>query len=104
MIYPVYVADLSILKSFTQVTDKDSLTITVTLKGKERTTTYTGKNALFENPDYAYYVLSEVPTSYKTLTVEPDGSFSFGKATAKAVAADGVTVSLKTGSRTPIIN
>ena len=99
VIYPVYVADLSILKSFTQVTDKDSLTITVTLKGKERTTTYTGKNALFENPDYAYYVLSEVPTSYKTLTVEPDGSFSFGKATAKAVAADGVTVSLKTGSR-----
>ena len=98
VIYPVYVADLSILKSFTQVTDKDSLTITVTLKGKERTTTYTGKNALFENPDYAYYVLSEVPTSYKTLTVEPDGSFSFGKATAKAVAADGVTVSLKTGS------
>ena len=98
VIYPVYVADLSILKSFKQVTDNDSLTITVTLKGKERTTTYTGKNALFENPDYAYYVLSEVPTSYKTLTVEPDGSFSFGKATAKMTELGNTSVSLKTGS------
>ena len=99
VIYPVYVADLSALHGYKQVKDSDTRTITVTLKGKEIKTTYTGKNALFENPDYAYYVLSEVPTSYKTLTVEPDGSFSFGKATAKAVAADGVTVSLKTGSR-----
>ena len=99
VIYPVYVADLSALRGYKQVKDSDTRTITVTLKGKEIKTTYTGKNALFENPDYAYYVLSEVPTSYKTLTVEPDGSFSFGKATAKAVAADGVTVSLKTGSR-----
>ena len=99
IIYPVRVDDMAVLDSCRKITDADSVEITVTLKGNKQTNTYTGKNALFENPDYAYYVLSEVPTSYKTLTVEADGSFSFGKATAKAVAADGVTVSLKTGSR-----
>ena len=99
IIYPVRVDDMAVLDSCRKITDANSVEITVTLKGNKQTNTYTGKNALFENPDYAYYVLSEVPTSYKTLTVEADGSFSFGKATAKAVAADGVTVSLKTGSR-----
>ena len=98
VIYPVYVPDLSALRGYKQVKDGDTLTITVTLKGKEIKTTYTGKNALFENPDYAYYVLSEVPTSYKTLTVEPDGSFSFGKATATMTKLVGTSVSLKTGS------
>ena len=99
--YPVYVSDLSALRDCRQITDDDTLTITVTLRGQNQTTTYTGKEALFGAPDYAYYVLSaeETPASFKVLTVEPDGSFSFGKATAKAVAADGVTVSLKTGSR-----
>ena len=99
VIYPVYVADLSALHGYKQVKDSDTRTITVTLKGKEIKTTYTGKNALFENPDYAYYVLSEVPTSYKTLTVEPDGSFSFGKTTATMTKLVGTSVSLKTGSR-----
>lgn len=101
VIYPVYVPDLSALRGYKQVKDGDTLTITVTLKGKEITTPYTGKDTLFGAPDYAYYVLSaeETPASFKVLTVESDGSFSFGKATAKAVAADGVTVSLKTGSR-----
>ena len=101
VIYPVYVPDLSALRGYKQVKDGDTLTITVTLKGKEITTPYTGKDTLFGAPDYAYYVLSaeETPASFKVLTVESDGSFSFGKATAKAVAADGVIVSLKTGSR-----
>ena len=101
VIYPVYVPDLSILKSFKQVTDKDSLTITVTLKGKEIKTPYTGKDTLFGAPDYAYYVLSaeETPASFKVLTVESDGSFSFGKATATMTKLVGTSVSLKTGSR-----
>ena len=97
VIYPVYVADLSILKSFKQVTDKASLTITVTLKGKERTTTYTGKDTLFENPDYAYYLLSETPKSYKELTVVGD-KLHFGKATAAITEFGGTSVILKTGS------
>ncbi len=41
------------------VTDADSCDITVTLKGQESTTTYTGVDALFENESYAYYKLSE---------------------------------------------
>ena len=100
VIYPVYVPDLSALRGYKQVKDSDTLTITVTLKGKEITTPYTGKDTLFGAPDYAYYVLSaeETPASFKELTVS-NGTLSFGKATAKAVAADGVTVSLKTGSR-----
>ena len=100
VIYPVYVPDLSALRGYKQVKDGDTLTITVTLKGKEITTPYTGKDTLFGAPDYAYYVLSaeETPASFKELTVS-NGTLSFGKATAKAVAADGVTVSLKTGSR-----
>ena len=98
VIYPVYVADLSILKSFKQVTDNDSLAITVTLKGKEIKTTYTGKDTLFENPDYAYYLLSETPKSYKELTVVGD-KLHFGKATATMTKLVGTSVSLKTGSR-----
>ena len=98
VIYPVYVPDLSALYGYNQVKDSDRLTITVTPKDKEITTTYTGKDTLFENPDYAYYVLSEVPKSYKTLTVKSDGSFSFGKATAKMTELGDTSVSLKTGS------
>ncbi len=98
VIYPVYVDDLSILKSFKQVTDNDSLAITVTLKkGKEIKTTYTGKDALFENPDYAYYLLSETPKSYKKLTVVGD-KLHFGKATAAITEFGGTSVILKTGS------
>ena len=99
VIYPVYVPDLSALRDYKQVKDSDRLTITVTLKGKEIKTTYTGKDTLFENPDYAYYVLAEAPTYYKTLTVKSDGSFSFGKATATMTKLDGTSVILKTGSR-----
>ena len=98
VIYPVYVPDLSALRDYKQVKDSDTLTITVTLKGKEITTPYTGKDTLFENPDHAYYVLAEAPTYYKTLTVEADGSFSFGKTTAAMTKLDGISVILKTGS------
>ena len=98
VIYPVYVPDLSALRDYKQVKDSDTLTITVTLKGKEITTPYTGKDTLFENPDHAYYVLAEAPTYYKTLTVKSDGSFSFGKATAEMTELGNTSVSLKTGS------
>ena len=95
--YPVYVSDLSALRSYTQITDTDELKITVTLHGEQDTTTYKGKEALFGAPDYAYYVLpaEETPASYKELTVS-NGTLSFGKATATAEAANGVTVSLTT--------
>ena len=98
VIYPVYVPDLSALRGYKQVKDSDTLTITVTLKkGKEIKTTYTGKDALFENPDYAYYLLSETPKSYKKLTVVGD-KLHFGKATAAITEFGGTSVILKTGS------
>ena len=93
--YPVYVSDLSALRSYKQITDDDTLTITVTLRGKETTTTYKGKEALFGAPDYAYYVLSETPASYKELTVS-NGTLSFSKATATATAASGASATLTT--------
>lgn len=97
VIYPVYVPDLSALRGYKQVKDSDTLTITVTLKGKEIKTTYTGKDTLFENPDYAYYLLSETPKSYKELTVVGD-KLHFGKATAAITEFGGTSVILKTGS------
>lgn len=59
--FPVKVLTPWALKNAKQVTDADSYDITVTLKGKESTTTYTGADALFENESYAYYKLSEAP-------------------------------------------
>jgi len=67
--FPVKVLTPWALKNAKQVTDADSYDITVTLKGKESTTTYTGADALFENESYAYYKLSETPAYYIT-TVE----------------------------------
>ena len=93
--YPVYVSDLSALRSYKQITDADKLTITVTLRGKETTTTYKGKEALFGAPDYAYYVLSETPASYKELTVS-NGTWAFSKATATATAASAASATLTT--------
>ena len=54
-----------LLNKLTQVTDSSKVDITVSMKGKETTTTYEGKDALFESPSYSYYMLSEVPSYYK---------------------------------------
>lgn len=61
--YPVRVktSDLSGLK---KVTDSDSVSITVNKKGKDETSTYTGKEALFESASYSYYALSSTPSYY----------------------------------------
>lgn len=80
--YPVRVktSDLSGLK---KVTDSDSVSITVNKKGKGETSTYTGKEALFESASYSYYALSSTPSYYKEATLT-DGKWSFGKATGAA--------------------
>ena len=53
------------------------------MKGKETTTEYKGKDALFESADYSYYELgATAPAYYKELTVNENGSYSFGKTTA----------------------
>ncbi len=89
--FPVKVSDLSALKAYKQVTDTDSVTITVTNRGQTSSNTYTGKDSLIENPSYAYYVLSEAPSYYKELTINADGSFAFSAmkgAEEKTVAID----------------
>lgn len=77
--YPVKISDASVLKNYTQITDDSKLSITVNMKGKETTTEYNGKDALFESANYSYYILSETPSYYKEATVNADGSFSFSE-------------------------
>lgn len=87
---------------FTRVTDDSSVTITTSIKGKESTTTYTGKNALFESASYSYYMLpaGEVPTNYKELTSDSEGNLSFGAVEgAEATELANVTANFKTSSK-----
>ena len=88
--YPVRVktSDLSGLK---QVTDSDSVSITASKDGEAVTSTYNGRDALFENASYSYYVLSDTPSYYKEATLT-NGRWSFGKATG-AVSEDTATIS-----------
>ncbi len=89
--YPVRVktSDLSGLK---QVTNSDSVSITVkNKKGEDETSTYTGREALFESASYSYYALSSTPSYYKEATLT-NGKWSFGKATG-AVSEDTATIS-----------
>lgn len=99
IIYPVQISDASVLSGFQQITDESSVTCTVNLRGKEVTTTYTGKDALFEQSSYAYYVLTEKPASYKALTVDSAGKFSFGPVTATAVKVSGASAELNFNDR-----
>ncbi|MDO4287382.1 MAG: S-layer homology domain-containing protein [Eubacteriales bacterium] len=95
--FPVKI-NKSALADKKQVTDDDSVEITVTNRGQTNTTTYTGVDALFENETYAYYALSETPEYYKEATVNEDGSISFGKIQGTAQKVDGATADLMTSS------
>ena len=87
---------------FTRVTDDSSVTITTSIKGKVSTTTYRGKDALFESADYSYYVLpaGEVPTNYKELTADSKGNLRFGVVEGKeATKLENVKADFKTSSK-----
>lgn len=88
-------------KDYTQITDDSKVDITTNMKGKVSTTTYEGKNALFESADYSYYVLSEVPSYYKTATVGTDKKLSFGavNGTKTQIASDKVNTKFKTKTK-----
>mgnify|MGYP004481258971 CR=1 FL=1 len=88
-------------KDYTQITDDSKVDITTNIKGKVSTTTYEGKKALFESADYSYYVLSEIPSYYKTATVGTDNKLSFGavNGTKTQIAADKVTPKFKTKTK-----
>ena len=77
--FPVKISDASALEKYAQITDDSKVDITTSIKGKESTTTYNGKDALFESASYSYYTLSDTPSYYKEATVNADGSLSFSK-------------------------
>lgn len=101
--FPVKVSDdfYDNNNGYTKITDDSKVEITTNMKGKTSTTTYVGKKALFESADYSYYVLSEVPSYYKTATVGTDEKLSFGavNGTKTHIAADKVTTKFKTKTK-----
>lgn len=101
--FPVKVSDdfYDNNKDYTQITDNSKVDITTNMKGKVSTTTYEGKKALFESADYSYYVLSEVPSYYKTATVGTDKKLSFGAVNGAKmqIASDKVTTKFKTKTK-----
>ena len=100
VIFPVKISDVSALEKYTQIKDDSKVDITTSIKGKESTTTYTGKEALFESTSYSYYILSDVPSYYKEATVNADGSFSFGEVKgAKTQKLSDVSTEFSTSSR-----
>lgn len=98
--YPVKIKAGTDLSKLTKITDASKVSITVNMKGKETTTEYKGKDALFESADYSYYVLSTAPAYYKELTVNENGSYSFGKTTATEKTVEGAAIEkFKTSSK-----
>ena len=98
--YPVKIKAGTDLSNLTKITDASKVSITVNMKGKKITTEYKGKDALFESADYSYYVLSTAPAYYKELTVNEDGTYSFGKTTATEKTVEGAAIEkFKTSSK-----
>lgn len=104
--FPVKVSDdfYDNNNGYTQIKDDSKVDITTNMKGKVSTTTYEGKKALFESADYSYYVLSEVPSYYKTatvVTVGTDKKLSFGavNGTKTQIASGQVKTKFKTKTK-----
>ena len=98
--YPVKIKAGTDLSNLKKITDASKVSITVNIKGKETTTEYKGKDALFESADYSYYVLSTAPAYYKELTVNENGTYSFGKTTATEKKVEGAAIEkFKTSSK-----
>ena len=99
--YPVKIKTGTDLSKLTKITDASKVSITVNMKGKETTTEYKGKDALFESADYSYYELgTTAPAYYKELTVNENGSYSFGKTTATEKTVKGAAIEkFKTSSK-----
>ena len=97
--FPVKVTDDMDMSKYTLVADSDSVDITVTIKGQTSTTTYTGKDALFQNEDYAYYNLTEVPSYYKEVSVDKDGNLTFGKTVGNVTTLEGLSAELSTETK-----
>ena len=90
--YPVKVSSLADLEALggKQVTDDDEVSYILSARGTQTEVSLKGRDALQEAPSYSYYVLSEAPSHYKTLTVA-DGKASFSAASGKAAAGSEIT-------------
>ena len=99
--YPVKIKAGTNISNLTKITDASNVSITVNMKGKETTKEYKGKDALFESADYSYYELgTTAPAYYKELTVNENGSYSFGKTTATEKTVKGAAIEkFKTSSK-----
>lgn len=99
--YPVKIKAGTNISNLTKITDASNVSITVNMKGKETTKEYKGKDALFESADYSYYELgTTAPAYYKELTINEDGSYSFGKTTATEKTVEGAAIEkFKTSSK-----
>ena len=85
-----------------RVTDADSIDVTTSIKGNTSTTTYSGRDALFQAASYSYYVLpeGETPANYKEVTVGESGNLKFGAVEGKeAVALSNVSADFTTESK-----
>ena len=90
---------LSDLGAYTRITDESVVKITMPSSKGDTVTEYKGKEALFEAPDYAYYVLAQAPSYYKELTIK-DGKLQFGAMQAQNVKViENTTAQLATTSR-----
>lgn len=96
--FPVKIEKGLDLSKYTKITDDSKVEISVTNRGQTSTTTYTGKDALFESASYSYYVLSEAPAYYKEATLDKDGKLTFGKIQGAEAQKLDVTASLSTST------
>ncbi|MCI7288528.1 MAG: DUF1533 domain-containing protein [Blautia sp.] len=96
VIFPVKVTDGVDLSKYTRITDSSSVAISVTNRGQTTTTTYSGKDALFESASYSYYVLSETPSYYKEVSVNEDGTLSFGTTVGEVTTLTEIDAELST--------
>ncbi|MBR1722572.1 MAG: hypothetical protein IJ727_08870, partial [Treponema sp.] len=95
--YPVKIATAS-LPSLTgnKITD-DTASFEITTTGRGASTTrYSGKQNLFQSPDYSYYLLEEEPAYYKELSVA-DGKISAGKIVGEAKEITKLYVTISAG-------
>ena len=95
--YPVKIATAS-LPSLTgnKITD-DTASLEITTTGRVASTTrYSGKQNLFQSPDYSYYLLEEEPAYYKELSVA-DGKISAGKIVGEAKEITKLYVTISAG-------
>ena len=104
VIYPVKASndDIAALIAYDEnlmITDESIIAITVTNRGQETTTWYEGRDALFEAPDHSFYITDDDPAYYKEMSMEADGTMTFGPVQGDAVSVEGVTGAVTIGAR-----